>query len=69
MIRGVNANSFRTAAVYAALGAKDEAFSVLDKAIEGREPIVGLKEDPQLEKCIPIPRWKVRLRRMNFPPE
>jgi eukaryotic-like serine/threonine-protein kinase len=69
MIRGVKANSFRTAAVYVALGDKDEAFSVLDKAIEGREPILALKEDPQLDNLHSDPRWKVLLRRMNFPPE
>jgi tetratricopeptide (TPR) repeat protein len=69
MIRGVKANSFRIAAVYVALGDKDEAFSVLHKSIEGREPIVALKEDPQLDNLHSDPRWKVLLQRMNFPPE
>jgi hypothetical protein len=70
MISGVKANSIGTAAVYAALGDKDEAFRILEKAVEERrQPLVGLKEDPRLDGLHSDPRWKVLLRRMNFTPE
>jgi tetratricopeptide (TPR) repeat protein len=67
MISQVKEDSIGTAAVYAALGDKDEAFRILEKAVEERQPIVPLKEIPTLEKLHSDPRWKVLLRRMNFP--
>jgi TolB-like protein/DNA-binding winged helix-turn-helix (wHTH) protein/Tfp pilus assembly protein PilF len=69
MISQVKKDSIGTAAVYAALGDKDEAFRILEKAVEERQPIVALKEIPTLEKLHSDPRWKVLLRRMNFPEE
>jgi tetratricopeptide (TPR) repeat protein len=68
MISGLKANTFGIAVVHTALGDKDAAFKILEKAIEDRRPIVGLKEDPALEDLHSDPRWKVLLRRMNFPP-
>ena len=65
----MKANPYIIAAVYAALGDKDEAFRILEKAIEERSLLVALKEDPPLESLHSDPRWKVLLRRMNFPEE
>jgi tetratricopeptide (TPR) repeat protein len=68
MISGLKTNPFGIAAVYAALGDKGEAFRILEKAIaERREPIVGLKEDPQFDNLHFDPRWMSLLSRMNFP--
>jgi TolB-like protein/Tfp pilus assembly protein PilF len=70
MISGVKAQPIDVAGVYAALGDKDEAFRILEKAIEERNSLlVVLKEDPPLENLHSDPRWKALLRRMNFPPE
>jgi hypothetical protein len=69
MVSGVKADRIGTAAVYVALGDKDEAFRILKKAVEERQPIVALKEIPTLESLHSDPRWKGLLRRMNFPPE
>ena len=70
MISEVKGDSIGTAAVYAALGDKDAAFRILEKAVEKRrQPIVALKEIPKLENLHSDPRWKVLLRRMNFPEE
>ena len=56
--------------LYAALGDKDEAFRILEKAVEERNSLlVALKEDPPFENLHSDPRWKALLRRMNFPPE
>jgi hypothetical protein len=55
---------------YAALGDKDEAFRILDKALGERNSLlVFFKEDPSFENLQSDPRWKALLRRMNFPPE
>jgi TolB-like protein/DNA-binding winged helix-turn-helix (wHTH) protein/Flp pilus assembly protein TadD len=69
MIRGLKANADTIAAVYAALGDEDEAFRILEKAVEERQLIVVLKVDPPLENLHSDPRWKVLLRRMNLPLE
>jgi TolB-like protein len=69
MISSLKGSPFGVAAAYAALGDNDRAFSVLERAIEEREPIVALKEDPQLASLHSDPRWKPLLRRMNYPPE
>ncbi|MCI0423453.1 MAG: hypothetical protein L0312_30255 [Acidobacteria bacterium] len=70
MISGLKASVIVTTAVYAALGDKDEAFRILEKAIEERNSLlVVLKEDPPFENLHSDPRWKVLLRRMNFPEE
>ena len=57
------------ARVYATLGDKDEAFRILEKALEERTFLVSIKEDPPFENLHSDPRWKALLRRMNFPPE
>ncbi|MGH9903835.1 MAG: tetratricopeptide repeat protein [Pyrinomonadaceae bacterium] len=70
MIGGVKANAVVIAGVYAALGDKDEAFRILETAIEERSSfLIVLKEDPPLERLRSDPRWPALLRRMNFPPE
>lgn len=70
MISGVKTQPINIAGVYAALGDKDEAFKILEKAIEERNSfLVVLKEDPPLENLHSDPRWQSLLRLMNFPPE
>jgi tetratricopeptide (TPR) repeat protein len=67
MIGGVRGNPIPVAAVYAALGDKDEAFKILEKAVDERpQPLVALKEEPSLEDLHSDPRWKALLRRMNY---
>jgi serine/threonine protein kinase/Tfp pilus assembly protein PilF len=70
IISRVKGNVVVIARVYAALGDKDEAFRILEKAIEERRMLlVQVKEDPPFENLHSDPRWKVLLRRMNFPEE
>ena len=69
MISGVNSPAVSVAAVYAALGDRDEAFKILQKAVGERQGLVALKEDPPFESLHSDSRWKVLLGRMNFPPE
>jgi len=58
------------AAVYAALGDKDTAFGILEKAAEERDSLlVFLKEDPPFESLHSDPRWQFLIRRMSFPRE
>jgi hypothetical protein len=57
------------AGVYATLGDRDEAFRVLEKALEERQVLVNIKVDPPFENLHSDPRWPALLRRMNFPPE
>jgi tetratricopeptide (TPR) repeat protein len=69
MVRGLKASAPMIARVYATLGDKDEAFRILEKALEERTFLVSIKEDPPFENLHSDPRWKALLRRMNFPPE
>jgi hypothetical protein len=70
MLSGLKAEAFDIAAAYVALGDRDEAFRILDKAVEERDSLlVILKEDPSFDDLHSYPRWKALLRRMNFPPE
>ena len=70
MISGVKAGAFDVAAVYVALSDKDEAFRILEKAVEQRDSLlVYLKEDPSFDDLHSDPRWQTLLRRMNFPSE
>jgi TolB-like protein/DNA-binding winged helix-turn-helix (wHTH) protein/Flp pilus assembly protein TadD len=69
MIIGSKANASVIAAVYAALGDRDAAFSILEKAVEERQILVALKEDPPYENLHSDRRWRVLLSRMNFPPD
>jgi eukaryotic-like serine/threonine-protein kinase len=57
------------AGVYAALGDKDAAFRILEKAVEERNALlVTVKEEPPLESLHSDPRWQKLLSKMNFPP-
>ena len=69
MVAGVKANADAIAAVYAALGEKDEAFRILEKAVTARQNVVSLKVDPPLDGLHSDPRWQALLERMNLPPE
>jgi tetratricopeptide (TPR) repeat protein len=69
IMRGVNVPPISMAAVYAALGDKDKAFQVLQKAVDNRSAhLVYLKEDPPLESLHSDPRWQALIQRMKFPP-
>ena len=70
MISGVKAQPVIVAPVYVALGDKDEAFRILGKAVDEHNSfLVYLKEDPPFDNLHSDPRWKMLLRRMNFPQE
>jgi serine/threonine protein kinase/Tfp pilus assembly protein PilF len=67
MISGLKDNPYIIAAVHVALGDKDEAFRILEKAVGERQFLTPLKVEPPLESLHSDPRWKALLRRMNFP--
>ena len=69
MIKGLKANPYIIAGVYVALGDKDEAFRILEKAVEEHQLITPLKVEPPLESLHSDPRWKKLLHRMNLPTE
>jgi tetratricopeptide (TPR) repeat protein len=69
MISGLKANAYSIAGVYATLGDKDEAFRVLEKALEEHQALAVVKVDPPFDNLHSDPRWKALLRRMNFPSE
>ena len=69
MISGRKDNPYIIAAVYVALGDKDEAFRILEKAVEDHQFLSPLKVEPPLESLHSDPRWKALLRHMNFPTE
>ncbi len=56
-----------TAAIYAGLGEKDQAFEWPDRSYEEREWL-QLKLDPFLDNLRPDPRFRELLLRMNLPP-
>ena len=66
MVSGLKANPYIIAGVYAALGDKDEAFRILEKAVEERQLITPIKVEPPLENLHSDPRWQALLRRMNL---
>jgi tetratricopeptide (TPR) repeat protein len=56
------------AAAQAYLGDKDEAFRVLSRMVEERQPqVFSLMSDPQFTGLHSDPRWPELLRRMNLP--
>ena len=55
-----------SAAAYAALDDKDEAFRMLFRMFEGRDGLNYVKTDPRLDSLHADPRWQVLLRRMNL---
>ncbi|HJZ80447.1 MAG TPA: protein kinase [Pyrinomonadaceae bacterium] len=71
MISGIRAQAPITlglASVYVALGDKDQAFRILEKAVEERNDLlVYMKESPPLDGLHSDLRWAALLRRMNFP--
>jgi tetratricopeptide (TPR) repeat protein len=69
MISRLKANPYIIAAVYEALGEKDEAFRILEKAVDEHQVLTPLKVEPQFERLHSDPRWNTLLRRMNLPPE
>ena len=69
MLSGLKAGAFDIAGGYAVLGDVNEAFRILEKAVEERNSLlVYLKEDPSFDNLHSDPRWQALLRRMNFPP-
>ena len=56
-----------SAAAYAALDDKDEAFRMLFRMFEERDGLNYVKTDPRLDSLHADPRWQVLLRRMNLP--
>jgi hypothetical protein len=55
--------------IHVALGEKDEAFVLLNKAHEERSSdVIDLKVDPQLDPLRSDPRFAELLRRMGFSP-
>jgi serine/threonine protein kinase/thioredoxin-like negative regulator of GroEL len=58
------------AAVYTALGDKDEAFRLLIKTVEEHDQLnVFIKVDPPFQSLHSDPRWKALLHRLNVPEE
>lgn len=67
MVSGLEDNPYIIAAVYAALRDKDEAFRILEEAVEKHQLLTPLKVEPPLDGLHSDPRWNALLRRMNFP--
>jgi hypothetical protein len=60
-------DAYGAAAVYAALGMKDEAFAELEKEMTARrETVIYLKVDPQMDPLRSDPRFAHLLRRLGF---
>ena len=63
-------SKLRAAAVWTALGEKDQAFRLIFSAVKERSDLsVYLKEDPNFDDLHSDPRWREFLRRMKFPEE
>ena len=63
-------SKLRAAAVWTALGDKDQAFRLIFTAVKERSDLsVFLKVDPNFDDLHSDPRWKEFLRRMRFPEE
>ena len=61
-------SAFDLARLYTALGDPDKAFSILNESIDKHDVLLtNLKEDPGFERLHSDPRWKLILRRLNFP--
>ena len=66
LLAGIKTSPAAGAQAY--LGDKDEAFKILFKMVEEREPhVFFLKSDPQFVGLHSDPRWPELLRRMNLP--
>jgi hypothetical protein len=67
LIKGSKVQPILIAAVHAALGDRNEAFKVLERAVDMRDSfLVYVKADPAFENMHSDPRWKALLHRMNF---
>jgi serine/threonine protein kinase/Tfp pilus assembly protein PilF len=63
-----NRSTWELARLYTALGDLDKAFTILNESIDKRDVLLtNLKEDPGFERLHSDPRWKLILRRLNFP--
>jgi serine/threonine protein kinase/Tfp pilus assembly protein PilF len=63
-----NRSKWDLARLYTALGDLDKAFTILNESIDKRDVLLtNLKEDPGFERLHSDPRWKLMLRRLNFP--
>jgi serine/threonine protein kinase/Tfp pilus assembly protein PilF len=63
-----NRSTWELARLYTALGDLDKAFTILNESIDKRDVLLtNLKEDPGFERLHSDPRWKLMLRRLNFP--
>jgi tetratricopeptide (TPR) repeat protein len=60
------ANPYGIVRVYDALGDKNEAFRILDKAVEEHR-VRAVRDDPLFENLHADPRWEQLLHRMNLP--
>lgn len=63
-----DAASFQYAQVYAQAGRHDLAFGALEKSIDVKDPgVTGVRTDPFLDPLRSDSRYKMLLRRLNFP--
>jgi TolB-like protein/Flp pilus assembly protein TadD len=60
-------SALNIAMVYAALGDKDNAFRKLALALDDKEFVVLVRDDPRLDSLHSDPRWQGFLRKVNFP--
>jgi hypothetical protein len=66
MLAGIRTSPAAGAQAY--LGDKDEAFRILFRMVDEREPhVFFMKSDPQFTGLHSDPRWPELLRRMNLP--
>jgi hypothetical protein len=54
------------ALIYSALGDKDQAFAWLEKAVEHRNLVVFLKQDPKCDSLRADPRFGALFRRVGL---
>ena len=63
-----NRSAWELGRLYAALGEPDRAFSILNESLDKHDGLLtNLKDDPGFESLHSDPRWKLILRRLNFP--
>lgn len=63
-----NRSTWDLARLYTALGEQDKAFRILNESIDRHDVLLtNLKEDPSFDELHLDPRWKLILRRLNFP--
>jgi eukaryotic-like serine/threonine-protein kinase len=63
-----NRSTWELARLYTALGEPDKALSILNESIDKHDVLLtNLKEDPSFDTLHSDPRWKLILRRLNFP--